>query len=153
MRTALAAAAVALTSLASPAALALTEMECAGLFRKADSDGDGTLAQAEATRYLAAMRIWTVPVPADGKLDYAGFVGHCRNGVFREAVNDPGAPLKGANSFSEAQARDRAAARGFLDISELKKDDAGIWRGTGRLEGRDFNIGVDYKGNVVSDPR
>lgn len=146
-------AAVVLVAVRPPVALALTEMECADLFRKADVNNDNVLADAEAARYLAAMRIWPVQAPADGKLDYATFVQHCRNDVFREAVNDAGAPLKGANSFTEAQARDRAAARGFVDISEMKKDDAGIWRGTARLDGKEFALAVDFKGNVVSSPR
>lgn len=152
MRLALAAA-VSLLTLQPPLALALTEMECADIFRKADVNKDEVLAGAEATRYLAAMRIWPVAVPADGKLDYPAFVQHCRNGVFREAVNDPDAPLKGANSFTEEQAKDRAAARGFIDISPLKKDESGIWRGTGQLDGKAFSLAVDYKGNVVSAPR
>jgi hypothetical protein len=154
MRTALAGIAVAaLTILGSSTAFALSEQECADLFRRADINGDGVVANDEATRYLAAMRVWTVPVPEDGKLDYAAFVKQCRNDVFKEAVNDPGAPLRGANSFTEAQARDRAAARGFVDISALKKDDDGVWRGTARLADKDFALAVDYKGNVVSTPR
>ena len=147
------AAAVALTTLGSSMALAYTEMECADLFRKADANNDGVVAEAEATRYLAAMRVYPVPTPADDKLDYAEFVKQCRNDVFRLAANDPDAPLKGANSFTEGQARDRAAARGFVDISAMKKDDAGIWRGTARLEGEEFSLAVDFKGNVVSGPR
>ncbi|MGE0421627.1 MAG: hypothetical protein AB7O88_05150 [Reyranellaceae bacterium] len=152
MRVALALA-IALTALRPPVALALTEMECADLFRKADVNNDEVLAGAEATRYLAAMRIWPVALPEDGKITYAAFVEHCRNGIFREAVNDPDAPLKGANSFTEAQARDRAEARGFVAVSGLKKDDAGIWRGTARMDGKEFAVAIDYKGNVVSKPR
>lgn len=147
------AAAVSLLTLSSSMAFALTEMECADLFRKSEVNGDGVVADAEATRFLAALRLWTVPAPADGKLDYAAFVQQCRNDVFKEAINDPGAPLKGANSFTEAQAKDHAAARGFVAISELKKDDAGVWRGTARLDGKEFSLAVDYKGNVVSTPR
>jgi hypothetical protein len=128
-------------------------MECADLFRTADADNDGALAGAEATRYLAAMRIRPVAMPADGTLDYPAFMRQCRDGVFRQAINDPGAPLKGANSFTEAQARDRAQARGFADVSALKKDDSGIWRGSASMDGREFSLAVDYRGNVVSDPR
>lgn len=134
-------------------AMALSEMECGDLFRKADANNDGVLADAEATRYLAAMRVWTVPVPDNGRLDYAAFVGHCRNDIFQTAMNDPDAPLKGANSFTEAQARDRAVARGFVDVSAMKKDDDGIWRGTASLEGKAVALAIDFKGNVVSQPR
>ena len=37
---------------------------------------------------------------------------------------------KGANSFTEGQAKSRIASAGFSDVSELKKDDQGVWRGT-----------------------
>mgnify|MGYP001315925913 CR=1 FL=1 len=151
MRIALVAAAM-LTVLQPPVAFALSEMECADLFRKADADHDGAVAGAEATRYLVAMRTRPVPLPADGTLDYPAFMRQCRDGVFRQVINDPDAPLKGANSFTEAQARYRGQARGFVDVSALKKDDSGIWRGSASMDGAEFSLAVDYRGNVVSEP-
>ena len=41
---------------------------------------------------------------------------------------DAGAPLKGANSFTEGEAKDRAVAQGLMSVGALKKDDDGIWR-------------------------
>ena len=32
----------------------------------------------------------------------------------------------------------------------MKKDDDGIWRGTGTQGGKTVQIAVDYKGNVVT---
>lgn len=32
----------------------------------------------------------------------------------------------------------------------MKKDDDGIWRGTGMQDGKPVQIAVDFKGNVVS---
>jgi hypothetical protein len=40
-----------------------------------------------------------------------------------------GAPVAGANSFTEGQAKSRIEANGFTNVSDLKKDDAGVWRG------------------------
>jgi putative membrane protein len=71
--------------------------------------------------------------------------------MFKAAVTDPGAPLKGANSFTEGQARDRALARGFTEVTGLKKDDDGIWRGSASMDGKSVGVAIDYKGNVVSD--
>jgi putative membrane protein len=62
---------------------------------------------------------------------------------------DAGAPLKGANSFTEGQAKDRAASHGFTNVSALTKDGDGIWRGTAQMDGKAVNLAVDYKGNVV----
>ena len=35
-------------------------------------------------------------------------------------------------------------------MAGLKKDDDGIWRGTGMQDGKTVQIAVDYKGNVVT---
>jgi protein CpxP len=59
-------------------------------------------------------------------------------------------PLKGANSFTEGEAKSRAEARGFSDIKDLKKDSEGIWRGHAMQGGKQVEIAVDYKGNVVA---
>ena len=58
-------------------------------------------------------------------------------------------PVKGANSFTEGQARDRALAWGATNLSSLAKDPDGIWRGTATWDGKPGQIAVDYKGNVV----
>ena len=49
--------------------------------------------------------------------------------------NNPGAPVAGANSFTQREARSRIESRGFSNISALKKDKSGIWHGKARKEG------------------
>ena len=56
---------------------------------------------------------------------------------------------KGANSFTEGQARTRIAGAGFGNVTSLAKDDDGVWRGHGDREGRTFDVGFDYKGQVA----
>ena len=51
-------------------------------------------------------------LPADGKITQAAFVEACKADVYAVPKLDPGAPLKGANSFTEGQAKDRAIAWG-----------------------------------------
>jgi hypothetical protein len=150
MRTTILAGAVALACLASPA-FAASEAECNDMFKKADTNGDGVLSDAEANRYLAMMRVGNISEPTDKRLTSANFMEHCRKDVFKAAVTDPNAPLKGANSFTEGQARDRALARGYTEVTGLKKDDDGIWRGTASMDGKNVGVAIDYKGNVVSD--
>jgi hypothetical protein len=58
-------------------------------------------------------------------------------------------PLAGANSFTETQARERVLQTGFTAVDVLKKDDAGIWRGTGTKGGKSVSVAVDFKGNIV----
>ena len=63
-------------------------------------------------------------------------------------ANDTIAPAKGSNSFTEAQAKDRIAQRGYANVSDLRKDDAGVWRGNAQHSGSDVKVWLDYKGNV-----
>jgi putative membrane protein len=60
-----------------------------------------------------------------------------------------GAPLEGANSFTEAQARQRISDAGYKDIGTLKKDDQGIWRTEAKKNGAAVSVSVDFKGNIV----
>src|SRR3954468_6988131 len=39
------------------------------------------------------------------------------------------APVAGANSFTESQAKSRIENMGFANVTDLKKDDNGVWRG------------------------
>jgi hypothetical protein len=141
--------AMAVASVAMPVHAA-TDAECRDMWQKADTDKDGKLSDAEAQRYLAMMRIRERTLPANGVVDQAAFTDACRADVFVPHKADAGAPLKGANSFTEGQAKDRAVAQGFGGVSDLKKDDNGIWRGRGTMNGKQVEIAVDYKGNVVS---
>lgn len=62
----------------------------------------------------------------------------------------PGAPVAGANSFTEGQAKSRIEAKGFTAVSGLKKDDAGVWRGQAQQSGKTVTVSVDFQGNVVA---
>ena len=64
---------------------------------------------------------------------------------------NPGAPIAGANSFTEGQARSRIVAKGFKNVSDLRKDDRGVWRGKASQDGKAVNVSVDFQGNVVSN--
>lgn len=61
---------------------------------------------------------------------------------------DDGSSRRGANSFTQAQAREHIAKSGFTDVSALTKDQHGVWRGTGKQGGHTLHVGLDFKGNV-----
>src|SRR6187401_1990980 len=63
---------------------------------------------------------------------------------------NPGAPVAGANSFTEGQAKSRIEDKGFKNVSDLKKDDNGVWRGKADQNGKAVNVSVDFQGNVVA---
>lgn len=132
-------------------AFALSDAECNTMWTQADADNDGTLSGAEAIRYAAWMRIKGQNVPADGTVSKAAFLENCKTDVYTTPAVDEGAPLEGANSFTEGQAQDRAIAAGYSDVSALTKDDKGIWRGSATKDGKSVKVAVDYKGNVVAN--
>jgi hypothetical protein len=143
-------AAVAFATCTALPALAATDAECQDMWKKADANHDGKVSQAEADRYMAMMRVHDHKLPANNQLDQASFLEACKADVFAPRKTDAGAPLKGANSFTEGQARDRAVAHGVNGVSDLKKDGDGIWRGHATQDGKPVEIAVDYKGNVVT---
>ena len=60
------------------------------------------------------------------------------------------APEAGANSFTEAQAKDRIEGAGFTQVTGLRKDEQGIWRATASKGGAQVNVSVDFRGNVAT---
>jgi hypothetical protein len=63
------------------------------------------------------------------------------------------APAAGANSFTEGQAKSRIEAAGFTGVSDLQKDDQGVWRGKAQRAGQQVSVALDYQGNVVPASR
>jgi periplasmic protein CpxP/Spy len=55
---------------------------------------------------------------------------------------------QGANSFTEGQVRTRLEGAGLSNVTELRKDDQGIWRGRAMRSGQTVTVGFDYKGNI-----
>lgn len=72
------------------------------------------------------------------------------NAVNSSRGNNPGAPVAGANSFTEGQAKSRIEARGYTDVTDLQKDDKGVWRGKAKQGGKSVAVSLDFQGNVVA---
>jgi hypothetical protein len=62
--------------------------------------------------------------------------------------NNSAAPVKGANSFTRAEAQQQIEAKGYTHVAGLTKDKDGIWRGTAEKNGQNAPVSVDYQGNV-----
>jgi hypothetical protein len=76
-------------------------------------------------------------------------------GPGNKAVNSPNTnnsdkPVSGANSFTEGQAKSRIESNGYSKVSDLKKDDDGIWRGKATKDGKSMDVSVDFQGNVTA---
>ena len=73
--------------------------------------------------------------------------GDANEAVATTRANAP-QPAHGSNSFSDGEARRRIEASGYTDVTGLRKDAEGVWRGTGKKNGATANVWLDYKGNV-----
>jgi hypothetical protein len=75
-----------------------------------------------------------------------------KDGPNNSAVNtgekNSNAPVAGRNSFTEGQAKSAIEKAGYSNVTELKKDDNGVWRGKASKGGAVSAISVDFQGNV-----
>lgn len=62
---------------------------------------------------------------------------------------NPGAPVAGANSFTESQAKSRIETNGYSNVSGLAKDSQGVWWGKAMKGGKSVDVSVDFQGNVT----
>ncbi len=76
-----------------------------------------------------------------------------QSGPNNNAVNSPGqnnsaSPVAGRNSFTEREAQSAIEKAGYTNVTELKKDDNGVWRGKASKGGSSTQVSVDFQGNV-----
>ncbi|MBP1887271.1 PepSY domain-containing protein [Sinorhizobium mexicanum] len=63
---------------------------------------------------------------------------------------NPSAPVEGANSFTQDQAKERMEQAGYTEVKGLKLDDQGVWRATAMKDGKSVSVALDYQGNVTA---
>jgi len=76
-----------------------------------------------------------------------------QSGPSNNAVNIPNTknstqPVAGSNSFTENQAKSRIEDAGYSNVTGLKKDANGVWRGKATKGGAVSDVSVDFQGNV-----
>jgi hypothetical protein len=76
-----------------------------------------------------------------------------QSGPNNKAINSAGqnnsdAPVAGRNSFTEGQAKSKIEDAGYTNVTALKKDDNGVWRGKASKSGSANAVSVDFQGNV-----
>src|SRR5882762_8227463 len=56
--------------------------------------------------------------------------------------NNPAAaaPIAGARSLTEGEAKSRIELQGFTNVTALKKDNEGIWRGKAQRQGKPVDV-------------
>ena len=78
-----------------------------------------------------------------------------KNEPGNNAINTPDtknstAPVAGANSFTEGQAKSRIEDAGYASVTNLKKDGNGVWRGKASKGGAMTDVSIDFQGNINS---
>jgi hypothetical protein len=63
---------------------------------------------------------------------------------------NPGAPVAGANSFTQGQAKSRIEENGYANVRDLRKDKQGVWRGKAMKDGKSVSVSLDFQGNVTA---
>ncbi|WP_396595416.1 hypothetical protein [Brevundimonas sp. R86498] len=63
---------------------------------------------------------------------------------------DQGGLTPGANSFTEAQAREAIEKQGYTDIGTLTQDANGIWSAPATIGASQSTVSVGYKGVVAA---
>jgi putative membrane protein len=86
----------------------------------------------------AALATWLVALPA----------------LAETPATTPGAsteasPAPKGNLFTEQQAREHLSHLGYTGISDLTKDENGVWRGSATKDGNTRTVAVDVKGAVA----
>lgn len=66
------------------------------------------------------------------------------------SATNSAAPVPGANSFTEGQAKSKIESGGYAQVSGLKKDDNGVWTGSAMKGVQKVNVKLDFQGNVVT---
>jgi opacity protein-like surface antigen len=70
------------------------------------------------------------------------------NAINSSGQNNSSKPVAGANSFTEGQAKSKIEEAGYTNVTSLKKDDNGVWRGKASKGGASTAVSLDFQGNV-----
>jgi putative membrane protein len=126
--------------------------EAVKLFESYAKDGDNTQLKTFAQETVPTLKMHQEMIEkiASTMDDKASATSSTTPAVTTTDTVNPAAPVPGANSFTEDQAKSRIQDAGFSDVSKLAKDDQGIWRGQANKDGKKTTVAVDYQGNVVA---
>jgi putative membrane protein len=115
--------------------------EAVSLFENYSRDGDNAQLKAFAAETLPTLKMHQEKIQTIAKI---------MEGQTTTGSTEGAAPVSGANSFTEAQAKDRIENAGYSGVSGLAKDDNGVWRGQATKDGKAVSVALDYQGHVTS---
>ncbi|ESX78890.1 DUF4142 domain-containing protein [Mesorhizobium sp. LSHC414A00] len=125
--------------------------EAVTLFESYAKDGDNAQLKTFASETLPTLKMHQEMVEKIASADNASSTTSSTTpAVSTTDTTNPAAPIPGANSFTEDQAKSRIQDAGCSGVSKLTKDDQGIWRGQATKDGKTTTVALDYQGNVVA---
>ena len=113
-----------------------------------------TLGKYLAIPFVLALSIGAAAAQSTNANEAAGTSNpavHPSNTASKENLVAPSALQNGSNSFTEGEARSRLESAGLSNVTDLKKDDQGIWRGKAMHDGKSVAVGLDYKGRMSAE--
>ncbi|WP_136622538.1 MULTISPECIES: DUF4142 domain-containing protein [Mesorhizobium] len=124
--------------------------DAVGLFEAYAKDGDNATLKAFAQETLPTPKMHKDMIDKIATSMKSTDTTSATPAVTTTETTNPSAPVPGANSFTEDQAKSRIQDAGYSDVSALTKDDQGIWRGKANKDGKSTGVALDYQGNVVA---
>jgi putative membrane protein len=126
--------------------------EAVALFESYSQDGDNAALKAFASETLPTLKMHQQMVEkmSTGMDHNASGETSTTPAVNTSDTDNPAAPVAGANSFTEDQAKSRIEEAGYSDVTGLAKDEQGIWRGKAAKDGKTSDVALDFQGNVTS---
>jgi len=125
--------------------------EAVTLFESYAKDGDNAQLKTFASETLPTLKMHKEMIEKIATTgDAAAATSSTTPAVTTTDTANPAAPVPGANSFTEDQAKSRIQDAGYSGVSALTKDDQGIWRGQATKDGKNTTVALDYQGNVVA---
>ncbi|WFP66171.1 DUF4142 domain-containing protein [Mesorhizobium sp. WSM4906] len=118
--------------------------DAVNLFQSYAKDGDNPRLKAFAAETLPTLKMH------QDMIEKIAAANAAMPAVKSASTPKPPAPVPGANSFTESQAKNRIQDAGYTDISSLAKDGQGIWRGQAKKDGKSISVALDYQGNVFA---
>jgi putative membrane protein len=119
------------------------------LFESYARDGDNASLKAFAQETVATLKMHQEMIEKIATTQDAA-TGATTPAVKTTDTPSAAAPVPGANSFTQDQAKNRIEDAGYSDVSKLTKDDQGIWRGQATKDGKSIAVALDYQGNVIA---
>jgi putative membrane protein len=120
------------------------------LFESYATDGDNAALKSFAQDTVPTLKMHREMIEKIAKDAGASTTSSTTPAVTTTDTPNAAAPVPGANSFTEDQARSRIQDAGYSDVTKLTKDDQGIWRGQAKKDGKSTAVALDYQGNIVA---